>query len=224
MGYARSVDEHEGLSYRQFIALLKELQRFSMGLAAQEQGEAHDKIKELAQRGMEAAGAYGKRTVYGPSPADRHLHAWLSAEESVVIDLKDLVKMVREHAEYRRKTQNIFSEKPKAAMLPGYGGTATTSKSETKKVSKQKAKGKTTSPSPSSKAKAEAKGDKGKSTAKKKGNVYPYNDGTFSIGEPSPLCRLPCDTPHAASAMREMVSEVMGDVHGKPTTTSRQGL
>ena len=162
-------------------------------------------IDDLMNRGLLAAAANVKRVVCGPSPADRKLHAWIRADEPVVIELRETLETLRDTATYRRRMGSMFGKKAKAATLTGFtqvsgtvgssgggggggGGGSThapgglsSSKSSKKKSKKgdNKAAGATT---PSS---APRDGDGGKpkvgSLVKEK-RIFPYADGSYSIG------------------------------------------
>ena len=45
---------------------------------------AYAMIDSYVQKGTAAAAASCKRVIYGPSPADKKLHAWLGPEEQTV--------------------------------------------------------------------------------------------------------------------------------------------
>ena len=120
IGYPRDVPKAEGLSYRAFIAGLKRIQKFSVGLSSDEQKGAHAMLDDYAKRGHEAAADNAKRIILGPTPADRKLGAWLRADEPVVIELNDTLEAIKDTATYRRRMGSVFGAKAKAATLAGF--------------------------------------------------------------------------------------------------------
>jgi hypothetical protein len=119
LGYPPKVEETEGLTFRGFIKRILKLQKFAMALASEEQKGAHAMIDDLVQRAYVAAAAAAKRIIYGPSPADRRLRAWVDADETVVIELFDALETMTDVASFRRKMGGIFTAKAKAAAIGG---------------------------------------------------------------------------------------------------------
>ena len=116
------------------------------------------------------------------------MHAWLKADEPVVIEMRATLQSLRETATFRRNTGGIFGTKVKAATLPGFtlasgkkpgGKPGKQQEKEAIKKERQKAAGKAVA---SANKGAPSKGTSG-STAKKK-RVFPYENGDFSIGTP----------------------------------------
>ena len=123
LGFPRDVAKEEGLSFRGFMALIKKLQVFAMALATDEQRAAHAAIDSFVLRGYKAAAANFKRIIYGASPADKHLRAWLPAEESVVIELQQAIEIIKDTTTFRRHSAGIFGQPAQAATLAGYAVT-----------------------------------------------------------------------------------------------------
>ena len=120
LGFAAVVPSDNGLTIRSFFTRILKVQKFALALSPEEQQNAFAFIDDLVGRAWKAAAASAKRTIYGPSPADRHLHAFLGAEEDVVIELHDTLNAIHNTAEWRRNTSGIFTPKVKAATLAGF--------------------------------------------------------------------------------------------------------
>ena len=54
--------------------------------------------------GEEEAAQHLRRLIYGPTPADRKLGAWLPADSKVLIQLTELVEGISDVTAFRRKT------------------------------------------------------------------------------------------------------------------------
>ena len=210
IGYAREVSEEEGMSNRQFMACLKQIQRFAIAATTEERANAFKMLDDFHLEGYTAAGVAFIRKVYGPSPADKYLHAWLEADEAVVVRLRATLKALHETATFRRNTGAIFGSKAKAATVPGFAlasGASSGTEGDGKKLTKAEKRA-------AQKAKAQAKlakglgggsgpgGDKKHTSTKRAGGgagpqgtgggvgslvekrrVFPYANGDFSIGE-----------------------------------------
>ena len=120
LGFATVVPSGNGLTIRSFFTRILKVQKFALALSAEEQHNAFAFIDVTVARAWKAAAASAKRTIYGPSPADRHLFAFLGAEEDVVIELQDTLNAIHNTAEWRRNTSGIFTPKVKAATLAGF--------------------------------------------------------------------------------------------------------
>ena len=121
LGFPTDVTAEEGVTYRGFMAGIKKLQKFSMALTPEQQKGTHAMIDDLVRRANVAAAAYFKRVVFGPSPSDKKLRAWLAADEEVVLEIDKTLKKLTSTAEFLRDMGSIMGAKPKAAMLPGFG-------------------------------------------------------------------------------------------------------
>ena len=119
-GYPSDVPRDDGMTYRAFIGSLKRIQKAAVALPPEQQKGAHAMIDAYALRGYQAAAANFKRVVYGPSPADKKLRAWLRADEPVHIELLESLAALKETSTFMRRTGSIFGPKAKAASLPGY--------------------------------------------------------------------------------------------------------
>ena len=120
IGYPRTVPIDAGLSFRDFMLKIGKLQKLSVALSTEEQKNAYARIDDLVKRGFVAAAAAGKRVVYGPSPADKMLHAWLGAEEVVVIETLETVDSAKEIVTWSRRMGGMFTNKAPAAALHGF--------------------------------------------------------------------------------------------------------
>ena len=139
LGFPPTVEEEEGLTFRGFMKRIMKIQKFAMALATEEQRGAHALIDDLVKRGYLSAAANAKRIIYGPSPADRCLRAWVQADDTVVIELVDTIEAMTDVASFRRKTGSMFTAKAKAAAIGGLttvgtsgGGTSNPSNNGTK--------------------------------------------------------------------------------------------
>ena len=233
LGYARDVPKAEGMSYRGFLAGLKRIHTFAIGLSTDEQKGAFAMIDDYAARAMKAAADNAKRIILGPSPADRKLGPWLRADEAVVIELTETLATIKDTATYRRRMGSIFGSKAKAAALPGFGlaggagggggggggaggganggrkakagggtsgGGGGTNGGGGSGGGKATGKGK----SPGGKANTGSNGGANQGGKPKVGSaveakrIFPYEDGTFSIGK---RC-LPTNGPSGAEKLR----------------------
>ena len=120
LGFQRDVPHDNGFGYRSFLAALKRIQKFAIGLAAEEQKAAHSMIDDYAKRGLKAAGEAARRVILGPSPADRRLGVFLASDEAVVIELRETLDAIKDVATFRRRMGSVFGAKTKAATLTGF--------------------------------------------------------------------------------------------------------
>ena len=186
LGYSREVPEEVGLSFRGFIGKIKRIQKIALALDGEEQSGAYAMIDDYVERGYTAAGLNGARKVYGACPADRHLHEWLSADELVVVELNMTLAALSDMATYRRRMGGILVRKTKAAMLTGFS-LASGSRHEEPVTPETTGDGKKPGGKPPKQkestplkpGKAERGG--GKTMVERK-RIYPYADGSFSIG------------------------------------------
>lgn len=224
LGYPREVPKEEGFSFRGFMALIKKLQVFAMALSTDEQRAAYSAIDSFIHRGYKAAGANCKRIIYGASPADKHLHAWLPADEAVVIELLQAMEAIKDTTTFRRHSAGIFGHQPQAATLAGFnvtktqgnkanasgatggaGGetangdkTAGKSKKGKKRASDGQVKNKSSQgggSSSSSRASSNVSSSQSSGKAMQK-RIFPYDDGAFSIGMPAPQTPTPRHPTH----------------------------
>ena len=196
MGYPGDVTEEEGVTYRRWMSHIKKIQKYAVGLASDEQKQAFIMIDRFMQEGTEAAAQNFGRVVYGPTPADRKLRAWVPADAKVLIELLELVESLEEATTWRRKTGTIFGAKPKAAPLAGFqlvGGknkVPTDGEPPKGKPGKKRSgkKGKGTKPEPKTSAPPASKATGGAVTVGgyvEKKRIFPYANGDYSIGEPA---------------------------------------
>ena len=206
IGYPSSVTAAEGWTFRGFIEHAARFQQYAIALPAEEQKTALATLDALMPRGFDAAARSARRTVFGASPADNKLRAWISADEAVVIELKDMLDGLKGHAQYRRQTLGIFAKDAPAAMLPSLmsgsraekskrlEGEAGTARKKASQGSKQKERGNGGPKDGTSRATpggGQRKADSprpDRRTAEGK-SIYPYANGDYSIGE-QPLSNL----------------------------------
>ena len=198
IGYSKSVTEEEGYSFKGYMMEIKRILKFAMGLPPEEQKGAFRMIDDYVRRAYVAAAASAKRTIYGACPAERRLHAWISAEETVVLELRKTLGALKEHATHRRRMGSIFGNKPVAANLPGYssvGGTSSGEEGAKKKEKTPKGKdkletsGKRKGPSPTGSGGGKVTGaiaKKIKKSSVEAKRIFFYADGTYSIGKRNP--------------------------------------
>ena len=120
IGYPASVEENEGVTFRKFMSMVKKILTCAVGMPTGEQANAYAIIDQIMHDGEEEAAQHLRRLIYGPTPADRKLGAWLPADSKVLIQLTELVEGISDVTAFRRKTGNIFGTKPKAAPLAGF--------------------------------------------------------------------------------------------------------
>ena len=203
IGYPRSVPIEEGLSFRGFMLKIAKIQKLAVGLGGDEQKGAYAMIDDMMQRAYRAAAAAGKRCVYGPSPADKKLGAWLGSEESVVMELLETLEQMKDVATFRRRMGGMFSKKAPAAALHGFalagqtkptapgGGKQLTPQDKRKAAKAALEAVKKTAGSPGggggrqpTKPGAGSPSNKRPNRSVEKG-VFVYQDGKHSIGEQS---------------------------------------
>ena len=120
IGYPRTVPEEEGMSFRTFMGHILQIVVFAMALTLEEQKGALMMVDRFVIRGYTAAQEAGKRLVYGASPAESTFRAWLSKEETVIIELKELRGTMGQTATFRRHMGLIVGSTPQAATLQGF--------------------------------------------------------------------------------------------------------
>ena len=216
LGYPPTVPTDEGLSFEGFFKKIKAFQHYAVALSAEEQQGAYTMIDDLAHKAYKAAAAMAKRTIYGATPADRHLRAWISAEEPVVIELNKTLTALDEVSTHRRRMGSMLGNQPRAAKLPGFAetsgkGAAGTSSDGTATKKPQKSpkspKGKAPAGPNATSAGASNKssgGNQAKPTERKASPIYLYDDGSFSIGTPRPLASAPAFPEHPRRRMKEV--------------------
>ena len=118
IGFPRSVTAAEGWTFRGFMEEVARFQQYAIALPAEEQKMAMATLDALMPRSFNAAAQSARRIVFGASPADNRLRAWISADEAAVIELKDMLDGLKGHAHYRRQTLGIFAKDAPAATLP----------------------------------------------------------------------------------------------------------
>ena len=193
LGYSREVAEEVGLSFRGFMGKIKRIQKFALALEGDEQRGAHEMINDYVERGYVAAGAHGARKVYGACPADRHLHEWLSADELVVVELNMTLTALGDMATFRRRMGGILVRKTQAATLTGFAladGSRTRepvdpeTTGDGKKPGGKQPKQKELTPQKPTKG---GKNPGGRLSTVVQKRIFPYSDGSFSIGTQMPL-------------------------------------
>lgn len=209
LGYPTSVLEDEGWTFREFLGRLRRLQKFAIALTPEEQRGAHELIDEYKSRGFTAASQEAKRLIYGPSPADQQLGPFILRSDSVYSDIQDTLEALTDTATWRRRMGAICGKKVHAATPDGFattsasGGGSSSDPGSSKRQRNKKNKsvsfgagtkaGQVTSTTPrgGSNKSPKAKANSGGTTVKEKGkvgdgvnlrNIFPYDDGTFSIG------------------------------------------
>ena len=190
IGFSREVAPEEGVTYRGFIAKLKRLQTYAVALSAVEQPRAYQMIDDFALGAIKAAQEDAKRTLYGPSPADRKLHAWLKAEEPILIELEEFLAKMQEMAVWRRRTGSVFGPKTEAAQLEGFAAIAGTSHQSpgprAPKAPKPKAPKTASGGGPARTAIKKTAGGtaapKSSGAGKSPKRIFVYDDGTFTTG------------------------------------------
>ena len=183
LGYSREVPEATGLSFRGFMSKLKKIQETALALDGDEQRRAHEMITDYVERGYAAAGAHGARTVYGACPADRRLYEWIGADERVAVELDMTLTALSDMATFRRRMGSVLMRKTQAATLTSFS-TAGGSKDPERAYPKKKTAGDSQTTLAKSvempKKIRDRKSDKQPVAGKKR--IYPYADGSFSIG------------------------------------------
>ena len=209
LGYPESVTFVEGWSYPEFMKAIRRLQNYALGMEAEKQQIAFNMIDDFMRRATMAAAAKFKRYTYGASVAGRQLGPWVSAQEKVVIELRDLLDAVGETADLKRRMGDIFGKRPVAATLPGHAlaraprqveGEEQRNKRKGNREpgqdrGKERKKGGKSPERATTNKKDGRKGDTPRNDKSSTGSkslvdikrIFPYADGTFSIGEQLPV-------------------------------------
>ena len=209
VGYPTSVTEDEGWTFREFLGRLRRIQKFAIALTPDEQRGAHELIDEYKSRGFTAASQEAKRLIYGPSPADQQLGPFIRRSDSVYSDIEDTLEALTDTATWRRRMGAICGKKVHAATPDGFATTSASgagSSSDHSPSKRQRNKGNksvsfaagtkagqvtSTTPRGGSNKSPKAKANSGGTTVKEAGkvgdgvklrNIYPYDNGAFSIG------------------------------------------
>ena len=120
IGYPATVQTDLGMSFQDLLDRVNRILEFALALPTDEQRGVHKLIDDIVARAFVAAQEGAKRAIYGPSPADRRLPPWLSAEEAVYIELNEIMDHMKDAAKWRRRLGGSFLQKAKAASLPGF--------------------------------------------------------------------------------------------------------
>ena len=219
IGFPSEVPPEEGWTFPQFIRQLKRIQKFAIALAPEEQKGAHLLIDTYKKMGFVSASLDAKRVIYGPSPAEQQLGAFISSSESVYFEINETLLALTDTATWRRRMGSICGKVTYAATPEGFTASQSSGQGEGSDTSgsskrKKKKKDKTVSfatgtkggaggsNSNAAKSKPQANGSKsnqqgggevGKNVEKK--SIFPYMDGSFSNGmpDPPPFCPTPWD-------------------------------
>ena len=218
IGYPDKVAPAEGVTYREFMAKIARLQKYALALTGDEQAGAYKMIDGLVRRAMVAAAAHAKRVIYGVSPADRALRAWLEPDEPLLEELDNTLAELLKTSTYRRNMGGIFGETPTAPSLRGFStsdgdgrkrraddddeGGGPSRRKRKKERQKSPAQGRDAGGGGGGGSGGAGGGNSGAFKDKAKGTnggvtIYHYEDGSFSIGElppPFPPC-TPWHTP-----------------------------
>ena len=216
IGYPSKVSADEGWTFRAFVGQVARLHQYAIALAQDERKNAFAKIDSFVARAFEAAAQDAERAIYGPSPADTELSAWISADEAVVMEMKDLLDGLEEHAQHRRMTLGVFSKSVQAASLP-----TLTSRGEDRDRDhddgngRKRAKANNKAKSTPSGGKAPLAPDGGKKSSSVRGggktdrknkaedkHVFLYDDGDYSIGALAESQTAGLNSPKADIAQR----------------------
>lgn len=206
IGYPKEVPSGEGWTFSQFIDQLKRIQKFAIALAPEEQKGAHALIDTYKSRGFVAASLDAKRVIYGPSPADQRLGAFIKSSEPVFSDINETLEALRDTATWRRRMGTICGKATYAATPDGFTSSQTQGQSSGNgssgpSTSKKQKKGKSVAfaagtkgdlghlgmtpskgKSPEKGGKAGQKGAKAVGKDVERKSIFPYEDGSFSNG------------------------------------------
>jgi hypothetical protein len=194
IGYPREVEAAEGVTFRQFMARVAQLQKYAMAMQAKEQAGAFKVIDTTMEKALMAAGAHAKRTIYGISPAQKHLREWLAADEELLQELNETLEATKEYATWRRRMGSIVGEPPVAQKLRGFATEGSKKRDGDDEGQPSRKGGKQPKKTASSKEgslKRKLSADADKEPSPKgddslKAKIFLYNDDTFSNGTRAP--------------------------------------
>lgn len=120
IGYPEKVDSAEGLTFEDFMRKIKKLYTKSMGLDEQEAANLFKLIDQYVGQAFTAAAANARKIIYGASPADRELRAWLPASTPMLRNLTQTLTQMKSIASMRRALPDVFNKQPTARTLRGF--------------------------------------------------------------------------------------------------------
>ena len=103
---------------RSILPLVSPVCSHSLVLCKTEQRNAYLVIDDVVERAYPSAAANAGRVIYGASPGERKLRAWLRADDKIVIELSAMLEELKSVLSFKRRTGSIFNEKARVPTLP----------------------------------------------------------------------------------------------------------
>lgn len=186
-GYPATVPRMQGLSYGQFMRLIRKLQDARIGMDSDRAAKMNALIDRLVTDAHRAAGASARRIIYGTSPAEKRLGPWLEADTPVFKQLMKAIDGIKTASTLRSALPDVYGTGDKGAPLSGFGSSHEASTSGVVREGKGTGKPKTKpDATPDGKKPPTKPGNQW--TAKEKiefnpKHVYYYDDGKYSKGQ-----------------------------------------
>lgn len=120
VGFPGKVDSEKGLTFEGFMRKVKKMHDMTIGMSPSEAKGMFHLIDGYVAEGYKVAAAAAKNTIYGASPADKALGAWMPADEPLMVKIGDTLRELKKLREHRKALPGVMAQTVQARTLPGF--------------------------------------------------------------------------------------------------------
>jgi hypothetical protein len=120
LGFPPIVPKGQGWSYRTFMSKMLKLNDAKMSMESAVAAGMDAAVDEYVAEAMAASAATYDRIVYGSSPADKFLGAWLESTQPVYVKIEKALKALKEVKPFKSALPMLFGGTSTAPMMPGF--------------------------------------------------------------------------------------------------------
>ena len=121
LGFPDSVPAAQGWSYSTFAKKLKRLNQATIGMEPAAATRMHAFVDKCVDGATTAAAQGYRRAVYGASPADKSVGAWLGSSHPVYTEMVDALDALKKLGTFQRALPGVFGGGATAGAIPGLG-------------------------------------------------------------------------------------------------------
>jgi hypothetical protein len=124
LGFRDDVPAARGWAYPTFMKKIKRLNAATIGMEASAAKGMHAFVDRCVQNATVAAASSYRRTVYGASPADKEVGAWLPSSDPTFMEMVSALDAIKKMNTFAIALPGVYGGGAAAATIPGLGAGA----------------------------------------------------------------------------------------------------
>ena len=119
LGFKDEVPAAQGWSYPAFIRQVKKMNKASIGMDSGQAARMHSFVDRCVSEATAAAALSYRRVVFGASPADKSVGAWLGASHPIYLEMQAALEGLKKVHLFRLALPGVFGGGVTAQAIPG---------------------------------------------------------------------------------------------------------